>query len=384
MEKGEQNKYIMHVVHIHEKFYPHMGGSTFRLLNLLNGISKQNPNFKFTVLCENHTKNLLSAETLSSNINIIRFKSYFLIPFLLFNLAKQKKIDILHAHNYRPFFFTFLSNIFLRKPIVVEMHYIYKTSFLKQIIVNILFKLMQKSKIITISEKSKKYLSKIYKIPEERIKVVYNGIDLDFFKNFQTIPKSDDYQSIFKFISKFKLKIGYIGSFYDWQGVFNFVEVARRVVKERKDTGFIMIGDGPEFFKIKKLIEKYSLEKNILVHDSVSQDEIPSFYNLIDILLLPRPSTLATETAIPLKPIEAIVCKKIVVGTKVGGLLELKNKIGEGIFLFNSLDEIISFLEKFDIKKYKLKKIPNALSIFSDLYQSKNLINIYHTLIKKN
>jgi len=383
MGKGRQNKYI-HIVHIHEKFYPHMGGSTFRLLNLLNGVAKQNPNFKFTVLCENHTKNLLSEETLSSNVNIIRFKSYFLIPFLLFNLARQKRIDILHAHNYRPLFFTFLSNFFLRKPLVVEMHYVYKTSFLKQIIVNILFKLMQKNEIITISEKSKKYLSKIYKIPEERIKVVYNGIDLDFFKNFHTIPKPDDYQRIFKFISKFKLKIGYIGSFYDWQGIFNFVEVARRVVEERKDRGFIMIGDGPEFLKIKKLIEKYSLEKNILVHSSVSQDKIPLFYNLIDILLLPRPSTLATETAIPLKPIEALACKKIIVSTKVGGLSELKEKITDGIFLFDQVEEIVTFLKEFDTKKYKLEKIPEKLNIFSDLYQSKNLIDIYHGLTKEN
>jgi len=243
---------------------------------------------------------------------------------------------------------------------------------------------MQKNEIITISEKSKKYLSKIYKIPDERIKVVYNGIDLDFFKNFHTILKSDDYQRIFKFISKFKLKIGYIGSFYDWQGIFNFVEVARRVVEERKDRGFIMVGDGPEFLKIKKLIEKYSLEKNILVHSSVSQDKIPLFYNLIDILLLPRPSTLATETAIPLKPIEALACKKIVVGTKVGGLSELKEKITDGIFLFNRLEKIVTFLKEFDAKKYELEKIPEKLNIFSDLYQSKNLIDIYHGLTKKN
>lgn len=376
----KEEKRIIHVVHVHEKFYPYLGGSTFRLLNLLNGINKQNSNFYFTVLCENHTKKLPEREILQPNIEIVRFNNYFTIPLLLFNLSKKRKIHIIHAHNYRPFLLAFISNIFLRKKIILEMHSIYKISFLKQSIVNILFKIVRKNRIITLSETSKKYFSRLYKTPQKKIEVIYNGIDINRFRNCRSVSKSIDYKIISKFISKFNLRIGYIGSFYSWQGVFSFVEVAKEVVKTRKDVGFIMVGCGPTFLETERLIRRYSLGKNILIHGAVPEEEIPVVYNLIDILLIPRPSTLATATAIPLKPIEALACGKIVVGTRIEGLLELKDKVGGGIFLFDSLKRIISYLEKFNIKNGKLKDIPSGLNTFSYLKQSYNLIKIYKSL----
>lgn len=378
MENKKQNKNIVHIVHVHGRFYPYMGGSTFRLLNLLNGINKQNSNFYFTVLCEKHAKNLPYNEILSPNIEIIRFKNYFNIPSILFKISKQKKIHIIHAHNYRPLLFASFFNFFSKIPIIAEMHAVYKTSPLKQIIGNILLK--RANVVIVLSNKSREYLSKEYKIRKNKIRIVYNGIDINLFNKHKIkLEKMINYKKMFNFLSKFRLKVAYIGSLHEWQGVHNFIKIVKKISLKNKDIGFLIVGDGPEYSKIKKDIENYSLYNKVFIRHAIPHNDIPSIYKKIDILLMPRISTLATETAIPLKPLEALASGKTVVGTNVGGLIDLQKYFPKNIFLFNSIQKISSFIK--NVKKNKLKKeIPREISFFSDSLQAKRLIKIYNTI----
>lgn len=381
MERRGQNKNIVHVVHVHGKFYPYLGGSTFHLLNLLDGINKQKSNFYFTILCENHTGKLPAREILSSNIEIIRFKSYLEIPFLLIRVSRRRNIGLIHAHNYRSSFFAYMAKFLVNRPLIIEMHSIYKVSFLKKVIGNFILK--KADRIIVLSKSSKEYLTKVYNVNKSKIELIYNGVDIDFFKNYKIIPDvKSQYGKILQFISKFRIKNGYVGSIHSWQGVCNIIELAKRTVED-KSIGFLIIGDGPDHDKINNLIEKNNLQETVFLHHAIPREDIPLIYYLIDILLILRPSTLATETAIPLKPIEALACKKIIVGTRVKGLLEFKAMVGEGIHLFDSLDEICYFLKEFDVRKYRLAKVTEKLNIFSNSCQADNLLKIYYSLIKK-
>jgi glycosyltransferase involved in cell wall biosynthesis len=144
------------------------------------------------------------------------------------------------------------------------------------------------------------------------------------------------------------------------------------------------VGNGPEYNDINNLIANHHLEEKILLHSAIASEDVPFIYHLIDVLLIPRPSTLSTETAIPLKPIEALACKKNVVGTKVKGLIEFKEMVKDGVYLFDSVDEIVSFLRNFNIEEYKLNVIPEKVSFFSYIRQSDKLLNIYKNLIISN
>lgn len=369
---------IINVVHICDTFYPYRGGSTIRLLNLLNGICEKSSNFNFKILTRNYTKQLKRREKLRDNIEIIRFVKYAEVPLLLVKLSCEMKIDIMHAHNYRPGLFAYITNIFLNKPFIIEMHAIYETSLLKQMIGKNLLK--KAERIITLSERAKNYLNNVYKIDKNKINVICNGINIDYFDKHKATPKVlMDYKQIFEFLSGFQLKIGYVGSINEWQGIYNFIKIAKDIISKNKNIGFLIVGDGPEYIKVEKIIQEHSLQKRILIHHAIHYDDVPSIYKNIDALLMPRTSTLATETTIPLKPLDAIACGRMVIGTNVGGLIDLQKSFPENIFLFNSCQKISSFIENIK-KEDTIKKIPKNLFFFSISYQATKLIKTYHQL----
>ena len=240
--------------------------------------------------------------------------------------------------------------------------------------------LKKAERIITLSERAKKYLNDVYKIDKNKINVICNGINIDYFDKHKAPPKVlMDYKQIFEFLSGFQLKIGYVGSINEWQGIYNFIKIAKDIISKNRNIGFLIVGDGPEYIKVEKIIQKHSLQKRILIHRAIHYDDIPSIYKNIDALLMPRTSTLATETTIPLKPLDAIACGRMVIGTNVGGLIDLQKSFPENIFLFDSCQKISSFIENIK-KEDTIKKIPKNLFFFSISCQATKLIKTYHQL----
>jgi glycosyltransferase involved in cell wall biosynthesis len=146
-----------------------------------------------------------------------------------------------------------------------------------------------------------------------------------------------------------------------------------------------MVGEGPEFPTIEKEVTNGLLSDRVLVVKAVPHEDIPWLYRLVDLLLVPRPSTLATETAIPLKAIEALASGTLVVGTKVGGLHELLKMGILGLLLFEGPSEIAQFIVSIESRDhlYKIKQQVGSASLsqFSARLQALRLINVYKELL---
>ena len=157
-----------------------MGGSTHRLLNLLEGLNEKE--YKVTVICENSEK--IEKEGIYKNIKIIRYNKYFEIIKILFKIAKKEEIDIIHTHNFRPTLYAYIANVFINKRLLMEMHSIYKTTnFIKEFLGKKLLKNI--TPIIVLSNNSKDYLVKYYGLGKDKIKIIYNGL------NFQEEKKEE-------------------------------------------------------------------------------------------------------------------------------------------------------------------------------------------------
>lgn len=77
-------------------------------------------------------------------------------------------------------------------------------------------------------------------------------------------------------------------------------------------------------------VKKYSQVKFLsMIHYS----EMPIYYQMCDVFLIPRPSTISSETVTPLKLLEVMAMGKPVLGSNVGGITELI-KHGENGYLF--------------------------------------------------
>jgi len=363
----------MNIVHIHEKFLPYQSGSTHRLLNLINGINKITDKYKTIVVCwDAGDKTLQRYEVYDAyNLTVYRFTNYYEIPKILFKLNKKIKIDLFQIHNFRPSFYTLLANFILRKKVILELHAIYKTTnIFKQFIGE--FIIQQSKNIILLSNNSKISLLKNFNINEENLYVIYNGIE----QEETMIP--DDFEKKFidmiKFKKQYKKIYGYFGSFHNFQGVTNIIKIAQAT---NKDIGFMIIGSGTQ----EELIEKQtSRMENIFYHSAIDGKYKWGIYSLFDYLIMPRPDIIETQTAIPLKPIEALIMHKRVISTNVGGMLELRDTLkSENILLFETLEDIINFCN-IDVYKHNTFIKEDNINIFDNKLQANGLIKLYESI----
>ena len=65
----------------------------------------------------------------------------------------------------------------------------------------------------------------------------------------------------------------------------------------------------------------------------VHYDEMPVYYQMCDLFVIPRPSTISAEIVTPLKLLEVMAMEKPVLGSTVGGIAEVINHEENG-YLF--------------------------------------------------
>lgn len=356
------------ILHIHEKFYPHMGGSTHRLLNLLQGMDVSE--FNIIVLCLR--VNDASDYEEYKGIKIFRFDHYYEIPSMMKKILKENNIDIIHSHNFRPTFYSKLYNHKL--PHIMEMHSIYEPNgLISKCISKIIYKLVDN--IIVLSQTSKEYLINNYSVAKDKIYVVLNGLLNNEVQNNCVSKLSES-------IPDNTINLSYIGSLDDFQGINNIV----KLIGATQNPNIFYTIIGGEIDESEELKSKIGKRNNVLIKSYIAGDEVPSIYSKTDYLLVLRPSCLMTDTAIPLKPLEALKYGSYVISTNVGGMVELANDLKtQKILFFNNMDDIIDYVNN---KIKKIIKIDRKSDVSIEKYttreQSAILANIYRKLVDKN
>jgi glycosyltransferase involved in cell wall biosynthesis len=319
------------IVHIHQKFYPYMGGSTHRLLEQLIRLKDYN----IYVICQMHSSKKKFEKY--KNIKILRYDSFFEIPALIKKINQKSKIKIIHSHNYRPSLFSYLSSVFLKVPFIMEMHSIYNVNNgIKRRLGRFILK---KSDLrIVLSNESKNIIKNDFLISGDT-EIIYNGIDFNYFVNNKQYDLSFD-EGLSKFVRNSRREnkkiIGYVGSIRDFQGIDNIIRIINCVTNN--NVNFLIIGGSKnEIAKVNKRI----VNKNVFLREFVGRQNVKSIYLSLDILLMPRPNMLSTKSAIPLKPIEAIALGRVVMATPVDAMLELKSIIKSNLLFCWSLEEMI-------------------------------------------
>lgn len=155
-------------------------------------------------------------------------------------------------------------------------------------------------------------------IPFEKMTVVPNAVNPDDFKHSEP-----DEEFIRKWNLGDKKIIGFIGSFYRYEGLDLLIDAFDRLGATRQDIALLLVGGGEMEAELKKQIERLHLKEKVIMPGRISHDRIPAIYALADILAYPRYSMRLTELVTPLKPLEAMAMGKALVASDVGGHREL-------------------------------------------------------------
>jgi len=184
-------------------------------------------------------------------------------------------------------------------------------------------------------------------LPPGKITVIPNAVDISKFQ----LGGAPNVPLVRQLGLEGKLVLGFIGSFYAYEGLDLLVEALPMLCQAVPDVRLLLVGGGPQEALLRKLVHSRSLDNMVHFIGRVPHDQVQTYYNLVDIFAYPRRSMRLTELVTPLKPLEAMAQGSLIVASDVGGHRELIRD-GETGCLFRAgdardlIDKIIQLRER--------------------------------------
>jgi glycogen synthase len=122
--------------------------------------------------------------------------------------------------------------------------------------------------------------------------------------------------------------VGYIGSFYDYEGIDDLIAAMPALVAARPLAKLLLVGGGPMEAALKAQAAASPVADRIAFVGRVPHERVEDYYALVDVLAYPRKKMRLTDLVTPLKPLEAMAQRRLVAASDVGGHREL---IADGI-----------------------------------------------------
>jgi glycosyltransferase involved in cell wall biosynthesis len=166
--------------------------------------------------------------------------------------------------------------------------------------------------VVTISKYSQEKIFQYYNVDSSKIRIVPNGVDTEKFR-----PTGDCEKAKRRIRTDNRQIVLFVGRLIPRKGVSYLVEAAKQIVKERKETLFVLVGNGPLRNSISAEVEKAGLKRSFVFLGDVSEEELPQFYRCADVFALP---SIQEGQGIVL--LEAQASGKPVVAFNVSGVAE--------------------------------------------------------------
>jgi len=263
------------------------GGAETQMMYLLQGLNKTQFNIYLGILYSGEQLNDKFKSI--KGIKLIDFKKRnkydIFIHFRIAKFIKTNKIDIIYSflgnhHAYIPSLISkpkiTLGGI--RNNNISKLRGINKT---KSIIVNNLLNKIINYKLISNNYAAKKiYAEKGFN--SNNIIVIPNGIDLKKYTkgNKRKIIKELNLQDKFIIIT--------VGRLIKSKNHFLLIENLEKLLKQNTNLVLLIIGDGPEKHKLKLLIEKLNLSKQIIL--TGNREDISDILSATDLFIFPSTS----------------------------------------------------------------------------------------------
>lgn len=152
-----------------------------------------------------------------------------------------------------------------------------------------------------------------------KIGIMPNGVDLEMFGS----PPPRDAALAKSLQLGQGPVIGFIGSFYDYEGIDDLIAAMPDLLASQPDARLLLVGGGPMEEALRVQAETSLARHAINFVGRVPHGEVERYYALMDIMAYPRKASRLTELVTPLKPLEAMAQGKIVAASDLGGHREL-------------------------------------------------------------
>ena len=177
-------------------------------------------------------------------------------------------------------------------------------------------------------------------IPADTVTVIPNAVNIE---NFQPVEQRNEALAAELGLQGREV-VGFIGSFYFYEGLELLLEAAALMRQQRPDLHVLLVGGGPAEPGLRERAAALGIDDITTFTGRVPQGKVSDYYSLIDVLAYPRQSMRITELVTPLKPLEAMAQKRLFVASDVGGHKELVEDGKTGIL--HRAGDAVSLAEK--------------------------------------
>jgi glycosyltransferase involved in cell wall biosynthesis len=292
-------------------------------------------------------------------------------------LIREQGFDIVHCHQYTPFFYGVLASSMTSSKLVFTEHgrfypdrYRYKALFINPILA------LLTSGLVAISEATRLALARYEFMPIKRIQVIYNGI-----RGLQA--DSDEVRAL---RGQLGLPAGafIVGTVSRLDKVKNQEMMLRAFARFRQVVGqawLLLVGDGPEREHLERLAEQLGIADQVKFVGFIR--EPANYLALMDIFLL---SSHTEGTSMTL--LEAMSLGVPIVATQVGGNPEIVVNGETGLLTAAGEEHAFSeaMLRIYRDPQLRSKLAEAGLKRFEDQFSvekmTKQYVHLYHRVLQ--
>lgn len=226
-------------------------------------------------------------------------------------LLQEEKVDLIHAHefdaNVQGTFVAAMTGI----PLVATVHG--KNYFWERLRRRLAYRWVNReATMVAVSENLKQFIVEKVGASPDRIKVIYNGVDVlpnyeqadvDRCRKELGIPKTDHI-------------VGVVGNLYPVKGHQYLIDGIPLILEKTPNISFLFAGRGQLESQLKEQVHRLGLDRR--VHFLGLRQDISRILAMLDVFVLP-----SLSEGLSMAILEAMIAGKPVVATQVGGNPEL-------------------------------------------------------------
>jgi glycosyltransferase involved in cell wall biosynthesis len=228
---------------------------------------------------------------------------------------RRHRVDLIHAHQYTPFFYSLLARLIFDRPAVLfTEHGRHSPDYRrpKRVVANRLL-LQRRDRVVGVGQAVRTALINHEGLPAQRVGVIYNGVDTAGIGN-STADRDAVRREIGvdpgDFVVLLVARLDYL------KDHATALRTLRRAVAHQPKVRLVLAGEGPERGAIEQTVQQLDLAANVRFLGL--RKDVARLLKATDMFLL-----TSISEGIPLTVIEAMAAGLPVLATRVGGLAEL-------------------------------------------------------------
>jgi glycosyltransferase involved in cell wall biosynthesis len=270
----------MKILQVCPKYYPETGGVEEHVKNISERLAEK---FEVSVFATDPTGKL-PKEELVNNVKVIRFKSwapceaYYFSTTLKKHLTKHSdSFDIVHAHNYGALPALYAAQTKGKNKLVFTPHYHGTGHTFIRALLHKPYKFLGKTifekadKIVCVSNYEKGLIINNFKVDEEKIVVIPNGVNLEEFRGLKRTKKKN-YKTILC-----------VGRLEEYKGIQYLIKVLPLL---EGDVVLEIVGKGPYKEKLVKLARKLNVTERVKFFQDLPRNKLLQRYANADVFIL--------------------------------------------------------------------------------------------------